>query len=595
MMHSDLIKRLKQQPRHGQTPPDPDAQQAGISLNDIAKFVSLLSPVVTIGNDAVQSIKELNNAFAKSVGINAAIGYLKQYQTSLSTFLKTATVLEKRNTSLQKNFGITAVAAAKLGTALDAQAKTYGVSGEQARQYAASIGKMLPTLKQSTVANTGFYTGLQQSQAILQTNIGLTDELSNSYTQYAATQGENAIRTLKASKALSDALDPTGEMGYFKMVTEGIATAGSEIQLQYGKIPGKLELAVIKSNKLGLSLEKLSGIGSNLLDIETSIGQELEYQLLSGRRLTNQQGQSLTNLYREATLRGDMNKQADVLNNILEQESETLENNMFARKQMSELLGIEEKQLASAIQKKKIFDKAAAAGITLNIDDEGALAAAAEQLKETGQLTADEFKDFKKSVDTRTSEDILNEILTVQQEMLIINQISNQEKLINLTRDSIIKTQTAFAEKLSRGISDGQAAAAGKAVMAVTAFKTIKDAIPKNAAELKAKGASVTAEQTIGTTSTSENTITPDDAIIPAGYGSRILTFPEDTLQSPIAFNNNDTIVAGTFGNTSSTSTSNSGTNIDMMQFANIIVSAIQQQTQALRDKPGTMNVNRFA
>ena len=595
MMHSDLIKRLKQQPRHGQTPPDPDAQQAGISLNDIAKFVSLLSPVVTIGNDAVQSIKELNNAFAKSVGINAAIGYLKQYQTSLSTFLKTATVLEKRNTSLQKNFGITAVAAAKLGTALDAQAKTYGVSGEQARQYAASIGIMLPTLKQSTVANTGFYTGLQQSQAILQTNIGLTDELSNSYTQYAATQGENAIRTLKASKALSDALDPTGEMGYFKMVTEGIATAGSEIQLQYGKIPGKLELAVIKSNKLGLSLEKLSGIGSNLLDIETSIGQELEYQLLSGRRLTNQQGQSLTNLYREATLRGDMNKQADVLNNILEQESETLENNMFARKQMSELLGIEEKQLASAIQKKKIFDKAAAAGITLNIDDEGALAAAAEQLKETGQLTADEFKDFKKSVDTRTSEDILNEILTVQQEMLIINQISNQEKLINLTRDSIIKTQTAFAEKLSRGISDGQAAAAGKAVMAVTAFKTIKDAIPKNAAELKAKGASVTAEQTIGTTSTSENTITPDDAIIPAGYGSRILTFPEDTLQSPIAFNNNDTIVAGTFGNTSSTSTSNSGTNIDMMQFANIIVSAIQQQTQALRDKPGTMNVNRFA
>jgi hypothetical protein len=148
---------------------------------------------------------------------------------------------------------------------------------------------------------------------------------------------------------------------------------------------------------------------------------------------------------------------------------------------------------------------------------------------------------------------------------------------------------------LSRGISDGQAAAAGKAVMAVTAFKTIKDAIPKNAAELKAKGASVTAEQTIGTPSTSENTITPNDAIIPAGYGSRILTFPEDTLQSPIAFNNNDTIVAGTFGNTSSTSTSNSGTNIDMMQFANIIVSAIQQQTQALRDKPGTMNVNRFA
>jgi hypothetical protein len=593
-MHSDLIKRLKQQPRHGQTPPDPDARQSGVSLNDLGNFISLLSPMAKIGKDAVQSITELNNAFAKSVGINAAIGYLKQYQNSLSTFLKTATFLEDRNTSLQKNFGITAAAAAKLGKSLDAQAKTYGVSGAQARQYAASIGKMLPTLKQSTVANTGFYTGLQQSQAILQTNIGLTEELSNSYTQYAATQGENAIRTLKASKALSDALDPTGEMGYFKMVTEGIANAGSEIQLQYGKIPGKLELAVIKANKLGLSLEKLSGIGSNLLDIETSIGQELEYQLLSGRRLTNQQGQSLTNLYREATLRGDMNKQADVLNNILEQESETLENNMFARKQMSELLGIEEKQLASAIQKKKIFDKAAAAGITLNIDDEGALAAAAEQLKETGQLTADEFKDFKKSVDTRTSEDILTEILTVQQEMLLFDQINNQEKLINLTRDSIIKTQTAFAEKLKGvGLDEGQVAAAGKAVMIGTVAKSIKDLIPGNARDITAKLSTIAAKQTPEGTATTA--VEGDDTIIPAGYGSRILTFPEDTLQSPIAFNNNDTIVAGTFGNTSSTSTSNSGTNIDMMQFANIIVSAIQQQTQALRDKPGTMNVNRFA
>jgi hypothetical protein len=593
-MHSDLIKRLKQQPRHGQTPPDPDARQSGVSLNDLGNFISLLSPMAKIGKDAVQSITELNNAFAKSVGINAAIGYLKQYQNSLSTFLKTATFLEDRNTSLQKNFGITAAAAAKLGKSLDAQAKTYGVSGAQARQYAASIGKMLPTLKQSTVANTGFYTGLQQSQAILQTNIGLTEELSNSYTQYAATQGENAIRTLKASKALSDALDPTGEMGYFKMVTEGIANAGSEIQLQYGKIPGKLELAVIKANKLGLSLEKLSGIGSNLLDIETSIGQELEYQLLSGRRLTNQQGQSLTNLYREATLRGDMNKQADVLNNILEQESETLENNMFARKQMSELLGIEEKQLASAIQKKKIFDKAAAAGITLNIDDEGALAAAAEQLKETGQLTADEFKDFKKSVDTRTSEDILTEILTVQQEMLLFDQINNQEKLINLTRDSIIKTQTAFAEKLKGvGLDEGQVAAAGKAVMIGTVAKSIKDLIPGNARDITAKLSTIAAKQTPEGTATTA--VEGDDTIIPAGYGSRILTFPEDTLQSPIAFNNNDTIVAGTFGNTSSTSTSNSGTNIDMMQFANIIVAAIQQQTQALRDKPGTMNVNRFA
>ena len=42
-----------------------------------------------------------------------------------------------------------------------------------------------------------------------------------------------------------------------------------------------------------------------------------------------QSGESLTNMYRQATLMGDMSKQADVLNSILETEGETLENNLL--------------------------------------------------------------------------------------------------------------------------------------------------------------------------------------------------------------------------------------------------------------------------
>ena len=67
------------------------------------------------------------------------------------------------------------------------------------------------------------------------------------------------------------------------------------------------------------------------------------------------------------------------------------------------------------------------------------------------------------------------------------------------------------------------------------------------------------------------------DAVIPAGYGSRILSFPEDTLQAPIAFSDKDTIVAGT-------NLSGAGGGGGMSRdSAVMIVAAIERQTAALR------------
>ena len=68
------------------------------------------------------------------------------------------------------------------------------------------------------------------------------------------------------------------------------------------------------------------------------------------------------------------------------------------------------------------------------------------------------------------------------------------------------------------------------------------------------------------------------DAVIPAGYGSRILSFPEDTLQPDLAFKNNDTIIAGTSlagnGNASS-ATPGAATDTGIMAMARMIVAAI--------------------
>ena len=602
----DIISKLKLQPRHGQAGAGAEMENLSINIRsavtDLINLGQTLVDITQASSDAISSLDKLNKGFVTTTGIKTLNTQLVNTANKIKAVINTATILEERNKGLQKSFGISTQAAAKLGVGLDKIATTYKIAGINARTYANNIKSLVPLLNQQASMDKSFFKGMIQTQDILKENIGLTDEQANAYTAYASQQGENAVRTLKAAEALSKELDPTGTMGYFKMVTQGVADAGSEIQLQYGKIPGNLELAVIKANKFGLSLDKLKSTADNLLNIESSIGQELEYQLLSGRRLVDNSGKSLTNAFREATLRGEAVDQANILNEIIETEGETLTNNLFARKQMASLLGMEEKQLASALQKKKIFDKAAEAGITLNIDDEGALAAAAEQLKETGELTAAEFESFKKETDTRTTEDLLNEILHVQQEQLFYSQLMNQEKLIAATKTASTETFNAAIEGFKnafqttiggkKAVSDSQLQTIGKAKITVVGAKqaglvpaSLESMLPDSmVSDTSLPGTVGSNSAPTGTGKVVEDLFLSATSgnVISGPLGSFSLAPEDDVLAAP----NIRESLAGASSNNNSA---------DFMKFASIIVNAINQQTIALREKPGTMNTSRFA
>lgn len=433
-----LIARLKRQARHGAEPvPGGLEDGAGVSARGAAGLAAGMITAVEAAAELVSSMTRLNKAMAISSGYDKQKSRIAGLNAEYKSVIASTLNLEKSNSSLNKSFGITSNAAAGLAEKLQTIARDYKLTSDQVKAYAGNIKSMLPLMNQQTNSGTEFYEGLQKTQHILKTNLGLTDEQTNSYSAFAAAQGDanqTADNTMMAAKKVAEAFgDTKGDLGYFKMITGDIADAGSEIQLQYGKIPGSLESAVIKSKKFGLSLQNLQSAASNLLNIESSIGQELEYQLLSGHRLVDTSGKSLTNAYREATLRGDMNAQADAMNTIIEQEGDVLENNLFARQQMSKLLGVDERQLASALQKKKILDKAAAAGITMNLDGSDALAQAAAAVQK-GALSPEDFESLKKATDTRTTDEILDQILTVNEETLFYNKLINQQAIINATR-----------------------------------------------------------------------------------------------------------------------------------------------------------------
>ena len=548
-------------------------------INNLSGFISAIGAT---GADAAGIMAELATSMGEAakaamnlddesqnllIGLEKQVALNRELGTAYKTLIKNSLFLEQRNAQINKSFGVGVKQAAALSEKFQQVANVMGVSGTQVAKYGGSIKKMLPMLNQAGAANKDFYKGMQQTQHILQTNIGLTEDQANAYTQYAMQNGASADSMLKATQAMSEELDPGGTMGYFKMVTEEIAGTGNEIQLQYGKIPGNLEMAVLKAKKLGFTLEDLAGTADNLLEIESSIGQELEYQLLSGHRLVDNQGNSLTNLYREAALRGDMNKQADVLNDILESEGDVLENNLFARKQMAATLGMEERQLASALQKKKILDKASAAGI--QIDLEGADAAnamkKAADAVQARALSSDDFEKLKEATDTRTTDDILDQILKVTEEQYMLDILTSKQQENIMNNQAAIKGGAANIGASFLNFSDDQLKTMGSAL---AASRTIT-------AAGEIKGEVETAEITgIGTTGVDLK----NDAVIPPGFGKRVLSFPEDTLQPSIAFNDKDHIMAST-----NSPLASSGGGADISQFAAMIVAAINNQTRALK------------
>ena len=436
LTRKQFIQQLKQQARHGYSLNDlmNDLKDWGDLGDEVKGSIAGLASAINHLNDANSNVVR---GLERTLAINDEL--IKQY----INVAKGSLYLERRNKLLNDSFGITSIKAAELASELQKASAGYKATGEQMMVYATGIKKLIPGMNQSILQDKKQYQGLVRVQQILTTNLGLSQEQALEYSAFAVQRGKDADSQLGSQFALSEEIErSTGEIGVFKTITEGIAATSADLQIQYGRIPGNLELAVLKANKLGFSMKDLSGAASNLLNIESSIGEELEYQLLSGRRLVGSdkaradlQGKSLTNAYRESALRGDANKQADILNTILEQEGETLQNNLFARQQMSKLLGMDEAALSRALQKKSLLQEIGGEGL-FELSDEALLQAAAA-MENVTQEQLDKLRDY---TDTRTTDDILKQIYTVLSEGrgAVAKELTNQQGRVAGARKQVM-------------------------------------------------------------------------------------------------------------------------------------------------------------
>ena len=401
MINHELISKLKLAPRLSMPPPTPPS-------------VPIVDPLVTstwtalggVLEGVFNAVTDLNSGTA--LQINGAGRLINIYQTQIRKYteaVKALTWLEKRNESLNKSFGLSVKQSAIYGQKLDEVSVGFRKGGDEIRKYAINLQTVIDNYKVVGRGYDDFGKKLLRTQEIITDSLGLSAEQAANFEFYATKGASNGNEQLVVVNDIAKSIEnATGQQGLFKQITGDLADLSADVQMQYSRLPGQLEVATVKAKQLGISVTQLSKTGKQLLNIESSIGDELEYQLLSGRRLLTDQGKSLTNEFRVAQMRGDASKQADLMNKILEDEGETLENNLFAREQMSKLLGVDEATLARSLQKKKILEK---------IGGEALFSLSGQELFDAAKglgASANDLATLAEQEDTRSTESILQSI-----------------------------------------------------------------------------------------------------------------------------------------------------------------------------------------
>lgn len=512
---------------------------------------------------------------AKGRGLDYAVGSLQSAYDSINDLTKGYNVFERRNADLAESFSLSVTRAAALGDRLDKLSKSLGIGGDAMRQITTNLKDLIgPFATLNDLVNDDFGQSLYKTSNLLMKNYKLSGAVANKLIQATHKSGKNLEIEIGRRIAITNEIEKAmGGVELTSETLEDVANLTADLQLHYGKMPGQLELSVIKAKQLGISMAQLKTTGDNLLNIETSIGQEMEYQLLTGRRLVDNEGDSLTNKYRIAHIQGKSSEQANIMFDILQKEGKTLNENMFARQKMAELLNMDEGTLGKMLQKYEAIQDLPGAKDLFGLTGDALLSKLS-----TANATAAQIAAAAGADDARPTNVVLEDI----KDQLTTGGIMAILDTTGLTGEAIAGAQRGLRINAAKGASAGLkagatgafgAAAVGVGVNLTSELASIPGIVANAFLDVIAGGKTISETNplpvaVVGATDTHDFYSGPG--------GGRMLLGPEGAL----SLNNNDFVFGGTkpFGG--------KGSSGDITQFAAAVVAAITNQTRELKADP---------
>lgn len=180
---------------------------------------------------------------------------------------------------------------------------------------------------------------------------GIDEQTQASIAESSTITGKTVEETTQAVLAQVVGLQKaTGISLNQKQILKEASTLGGYLGLSFAKYPGQLSKALVTAKSFGLELKQLDAIADSFLDFESSISNEFEAQLLTGKDI------NLTKA-REAFLNNDLATAAGEISSQVGSAADFMKMNRIQAESLAKSMGMSRDQLGDMLKKQEMLAK----------------------------------------------------------------------------------------------------------------------------------------------------------------------------------------------------------------------------------------------
>lgn len=261
--------------------------------------------------EELENINTINDGFIIQGGLTKAIGKnIKEYVTGLDKSGIAAALMNDEISGFEKasvagEAAIMALAKGALQASSNAAnlAKETGISSKSSYALQRDFANVAINTEKAFINSVGLnesFTSLVKQTGLLSTfsgdtlttlttltkQLGLGVKEASQLSLLARTQGEDTEGVLENTVETVNAVNRQRNSAISaKAVLNDIASASASIVVSLGMSPQLLAEAATEARALGLNLEDVDKIAGSLLDFESSIENELKFQMLTGKEI----------------------------------------------------------------------------------------------------------------------------------------------------------------------------------------------------------------------------------------------------------------------------------------------------------------------
>ena len=345
----------------------------GMKMGDAMKKAGVSAKQVKVGKLPLKATGTLQAGF-KALGpiLKKAMGPLALIVEAVQAFIQ----VDKAAGETAKSMGISAAEGGRLNAKMADAAAMSGdllVSSKDVVAANMELNKMLGT-------SVEFSGELASEFASVKERTGLSEKAMGMFTKNAMAAGTTIKDQLQEVTAITQEMSAqSGIMLNSKDIQEGIAELSAVQQLNAGRSTEEMARQVFQAKLLGASQSQLESASSSLLDFESSIGAEMEAELLTGKQLNLEAA-------RAAALANDKGKLAEELAKNMGTAAEFGAMNAIQQEKLAAAMGMTKEDMAGMLLEQENLEKVKEAGFESQSEAQNQYNAALKEGKLTEEL-----------------------------------------------------------------------------------------------------------------------------------------------------------------------------------------------------------------